>query len=171
MDPIAIMALIWFVLAPVFLVLWLLAKRQVRRQISDGEKATENHKAETAKLSAEHEATKAKYAPVISQEAEVARLQAVATSLTSSIEALRASYAEKRATFDRLESQVAIYDERLAFAELGIYEPHFDFTDSEEFKAKIVEVRDRQKAMVSAKQAALCLTEWTVDGSKAKAQP
>ena len=61
-----------------------------------------------------------------------------------------------------------VYDERLAFAELGLYEPHFDFTDSEEFKAKIVEVRDRQKAMVSAKQAALCPTEWTVDGSKAK---
>lgn len=168
MDPIAIVALVWFALAPVFLVLWLLAKRKLRRQIAGAEQAAENHKAEAAKLLAEHEATKAKYAPIISQEAEVARLQAIAASLTSDIESLRASYAEKRAIFDRLESQVAIYDERLAFAELGIYEPHFDFTDSEEFKARIVEVRDRQKAMISAKQAALCPTEWTVEGSKAK---
>lgn len=168
MDPIAIVALVWFILAPVFLVLWLLAKRQLRRQVSVADQAAENHKAEAAKLSAEHEATEAKYAAIISQEAEVARLQAIATSLTSDIEALRSSYAEKRALFDRLEQQVAIYDERLAFAELGIYEPHFDFTDSEDFKARIVEVRDRQKAMISAKQAALCPTEWTVEGSKAK---
>lgn len=168
MYPIAIVALVWFILAPVFLVLWLLAKRQLRRQVSVADQAAENHKAEAAKLSAEHEATEAKYAAIISQEAEVARLQAIATSLTSDIEALRSSYAEKRALFDRLEQQVAIYDERLAFAELGIYEPHFDFTDSEDFKARIVEVRDRQKAMISAKQAALCPTEWTVEGSKAK---
>lgn len=168
MYPIAIVALVWFILAPVFLVLWLLAKRQLRRQVSVADQAAENHKAEAAKLSAEHEATEAKYAAIISQEAEVARLQAIATSLTSDIEALRSSYAEKRALFDRLEQQVAIYDERLAFAELGIYEPHFDFTDSEDFKDRIVEVRDRQKAMISAKQAALCPTEWTVEGSKAK---
>ncbi len=168
MNPIVIAALVWFVLTPVFLVLWLVTKRKLRSKTADAESATATHRADLAKLAAEHEATKAKYSGIISQEAEVARLQGIASTLTSDIDALRKSYAEKRAHFDRLESQVAIYDERLAFAELGIYEPHFDFTDSEEFKAKIVEVRDRQKAMISAKQAALCPTEWTVEGSKAK---
>lgn len=168
MNPIVIVALVWFVLTPVFLVLWLVTKRKLRSKTAEAESAAATHRADLAKLAAEHEATKAKYAGIISQEAEVARLQGIASELTSDIDALRKSYAEKRAHFDRLESQVAIYDERLAFAELGLYEPHFDFTDSEEFKAKIVEVRDRQKAMVSAKQAALCPTEWTVDGSKAK---
>ncbi|PTX47259.1 T5orf172 domain-containing protein [Gemmobacter caeni] len=168
MDPIVFVALVWFVLAPVFLVLWLIGKRKLRSRTSEAETAAAIHREEVAKLAAEHEATKAKYSAIISEEAEVARLQSIASALTSDIDALRKSYAEKRAHFDRLESQVAIYDERLAFAELGIYEPHFDFTDSEEFKAKIVEVRDRQKAMISAKQAALCPTEWTVEGSKAK---
>jgi hypothetical protein len=168
MNPIVIVALVWFVLTPVFLVLWLITKRNLRSKTAEAETAVATHRADVAKLAAEHEATKAKYSGIISQEAEVARLQGIASALTSDIEALRKSYAEKRAHFDRLESQVAIYDERLAFAELGIYEPHFDFNDSEEFKAKIVEVRDRQKAMISAKQAALCPTEWTVEGSKAK---
>lgn len=168
MDPIAIVALVWFFLAPIFLVLWLIGKSKLRSKTAEAVSAAATHREDVAKLAAEHEATKAKYSAIISQEAEVARLQGVASALTSDIDALRKSYAEKRAHFERLESQVAIYDERLAFAELGIYEPHFDFTDSEEFKAKIVEVRDRQKAMVSAKQAALCPTEWTVDGSKAK---
>jgi hypothetical protein len=168
MNPIVIVALVWFVLPPVFLVLWLVTKRKLRSKTAEAETAVATQRADVAKLAAEHEATKAKYSAIISQEAEVARLQGIASTLTSDIDALRKSYAEKRAHFDRLESQVAIYDERLAFAELGIYEPHFDFTDSEEFKAKIVEVRDRQKAMISAKQAALCPTEWTVEGSKAK---
>lgn len=159
MDPIVFVALVWFVLAPVFLVLWLIGKRKLRSRTSEAETAAAIHREEVAKLAAEHEATKAKYSAIISEEAEVARLQSIASALTSDIDALRKSYAEKRAHFERLESQVAIYDERLAFAELGIYEPHFDFTDSEEFKAKIVEVRDRQKAMISAKQAALCPTE------------
>lgn len=168
MNPVVIVMLVWFALAPIFLVLWLIAKRKLKQKTTEAEAAAATQKEALGRLAADHEATKAKYSGVISQEVEVARLQGIATSLTSDIERLRASYAEKRALFDRLESQVAIYDERLAFAELGLYEPHFDFTDSEEFKAKIVEVRDRQKAMVSAKQAALCPTEWTVDGSKAK---
>ena len=168
MNPVVIVALVWFALAPIFMVLWLIAKRKLKQKTTEAEAAAATHKVALAKLTADHEATRAKYAGIISQEVEVARLQGIATSLTSDIERLRASYAEKRALFGRLESQVAIYDERLAFAELGLYEPHFDFTDSEEFKAKIIEVRDRQKAMVSAKQAALCPTEWTVEGSKAK---
>ena len=168
MNPVVIVALFWFALTPIFLVLWLIARRKLKQKTSEAETAATTHKEAFARLTAAHEATKTKYSGIISQEAEVARLQGVAASLTSDTERLRASYAEKRALFDRLESQVAIYDERLAFAELGLYEPHFDFTDSEDFKAKIVEVRDRQKAMVSAKQAALCPTEWSVDGSKAK---
>lgn len=168
MDPIAVVALVWFALAPIFLVLWLIARRKLKQKTSEAEAAATTHKDTFAKLSADHEATKAKYSVIISQEVEVARLQGIAASLTSDIDHLRATYAEKRALLDRLEQQVAIYDERLAFAELGVYEPHFEFTDSEAYKARILEVRERQKAMISAKQAALCPTEWSVEGSKAK---
>lgn len=168
MDPITLAVLVWLVATPVFLVMWLLTRRKLRGAIEDASTEAEAHREALAKSEAAHDATKAKYAGIISQEAEVARLQAEASSLTADIETLRASYAEKRAHFDRLEQQIAIYDERLAFAELGVYEPHFDFTDSEAFKARIVAVRDRQKAMISAKAAAICPTDWTVEGSKAK---
>jgi len=67
-------------------------------------------------------------------------------------------------------AQVAIYDERLSFAELGVYEPHFDFSDSEAYKAAITAVRERQKDMVSSKTATICPADWTVDGSKSKGQ-
>lgn len=170
MDPIAIAVLIWMIAASVFLVLWLVSRRKLNKLIAESQRDADLNRAALTKGEAEHNATKAKYSSIISQEAEVARLQAIAGTRSAEIEKLSASYAEKRALFDRLEQQVAIYDERLAFAELGVYEPHFDFTDSEDFKASILAVRDRQKAMISAKRATICPTEWAVEGSKAKGQ-
>lgn len=84
------------------------------------------------------------------------------------IEALQNSYKEKRNVFDSLISQMAIYDERLSFAELGIYEPHFDFDTSELYKSAVQRVRDQQKGMVQDKTAVVCRKEWTLDGSAAK---
>lgn len=86
------------------------------------------------------------------------------------INELRYSYAEKKAVFDKLRSQLAVYDEKLSFAELGVYEPHFNFDDSETYKDTIVQTRAAQKVMVSEKTAVICSTTWTVDGSKAKGQ-
>ncbi|MEL6734702.1 MAG: DUF4041 domain-containing protein [Pseudomonadota bacterium] len=53
---------------------------------------------------------------------------------------------------------------------MGVYEPHFEFTDAEEYIQEIKRIRDRQKAMVSAKTSTLCSTDWQVDGSRAKGQ-
>jgi hypothetical protein len=97
-----------------------------------------------------------------------AKMQKEAVQAEQQIAALRASYAVKREHYDRLMREVAIFDEKVAFAEMGVYEPHFDFTDSELFKAEIVKVRADQKAMISAGTAVTCATQWTVDGSRAK---
>ncbi|MFK4062221.1 DUF4041 domain-containing protein [Brucella anthropi] len=109
-----------------------------------------------------------RFKPVLDMDAEVSRLDDEIIERNNQISELRSSYSEKKAIYDRLKSEVAIFDEKLAFAEMGVYEPHFDFTDSEEFKSAILEVRDQQKAMVSEKTAVVCPTEWTVEGSRAK---
>jgi hypothetical protein len=88
-----------------------------------------------------------------------------ATELRGEIELLQRNYIEKRKVYDRLVAEVAIFDEKLAFAELGVYEPHFEFTDSEQFKAAIIDVRSAQKKLVSEETAVVCSTKWTVDGS------
>ncbi|MDX6752019.1 DUF4041 domain-containing protein [Geminicoccaceae bacterium 1502E] len=110
------------------------------------------------------------YAPITSIETEVAKLRADAERISRQIQELRFSYSQKHEVLLKLEAQVAIYDEKIAFAELGIYEPHFDCTDSEAYKKAITEVREKQKEMVSAKSATICPTNWTVDGSRAKGQ-
>ncbi|OAM74428.1 DUF4041 domain-containing protein [Devosia elaeis] len=101
-------------------------------------------------------------------EVRVSNLSAQATAMTVDLENLRRSYAEKKTIFDRLAVEVAVFDERLAFAEMGVYEPHFDFDTSEDFKSAINRVRDLQKAMISNKTAVVCPIQWTVDGSASK---
>lgn len=98
----------------------------------------------------------------------VASLQAQISAFTENLAELKQSYAGKKAIYDRLASEVAAFDERIAFAEMGVYEPHFDFGTSEEFKQAIERVRDNQKRMVSQKTAVICKTAWTVDGSVSK---
>ena len=99
---------------------------------------------------------------------EKIKLNQEVNNQNSQIEELRKSYKEKYAIFERMKSELAIYDERLSFSELGVYEPHFDFKDTDSFKQAIKDVREQQKQMVKDKTAVVCNVPWTVDGSKAK---
>lgn len=109
-----------------------------------------------------------RFQAVLDVEAEAARLQKKVDEQHAATDTLRQDYKEKRQLYDHLLREVAIFDEKLAFAELGIYEPHFDFDDSEAFKDAIRHIRDEQKKMVSEKNAVICTTEWMVEGSRAK---
>lgn len=91
-----------------------------------------------------------------------------AVGVAQQVAALRGSYAVKREHYDRLAKEVAIFDDKIAFAEMGVYEPQFDFTDSDEFKAAIVQVRADQKAMITDASAVTCATQWSVEGSRSK---
>lgn len=150
-------AFAWIMLAmlaasPIFFVLFLVTRRKLVR------------------IRQENTTLLARLKPISSIEAQAEALRGERTTLEAQIDTTRATYKEKRALLDNLSEQVAVYDERLAFAELGVYEPHFDFTDSEAYKGAIKECREKQKRMVSAKTAVSANNNWTVDGSKAKGQ-
>ncbi|UHC17321.1 DUF4041 domain-containing protein [Methylobacterium currus] len=145
------------------------------QQQADADAELERARAETAKRRAEAEelATKyrlveQRYNNVASAEDIIANLGKQAVQIGLDIERTRAEYKEKRSVYDRLLKEVAIFDERLSFAEMGVYEPHFDFADSEQYKAQIEDARNEQKIMISAGTAVICSIQWTVDGSEAK---
>lgn len=168
MDYYTIGVLAWFLSAPLFFILFLISRsklRSTRRQMIDIEASAQRVREQA---DASVKASDEKYSWITSRENEIERLEASASQLRKDIDELRTSYKDKKSTYDRLRQEVALYDERIAFAELGVYEPHFDFGDSEVFKTAINEVREKQKAMVSAKMATACPTDWTVDGSKSK---
>ncbi|WP_426229547.1 DUF4041 domain-containing protein [Pararhizobium sp. DWP3-4] len=109
-----------------------------------------------------------RFRPVIDLDKEVENVNATISTLNGDLAALRSSYAEKKSIYDRLIKEVAVFDEKLAFAEMGVYEPHFDYSDSEEYKRNIEVIRTVQKTMVADKTAVVCPTQWHVEGSLAK---
>ena len=144
MDPFTILAIAWLLLPILLLIFWLRARgarTRAEKRIAEAEATAES--------------LKEKYASITSVENEISTLRDEATQLHKQIEETRSSYSEKRATLKKLEQQVAIYDEKLSFAELGVYEPHFEFSDADEYKQEIKRIRDRQKAMVSAKTSTM----------------
>lgn len=101
-------------------------------------------------------------------EVRVEGLEAEAQGLRDQITQLQLDYSQKRSIFDALSKQVAIFDDKLAFAEMGVYERHFDFTDSDQFRAAIEETRNAQKRLISEANAVVCTTEWQVNGSRSE---
>ncbi len=164
---------LWLILAsPLFVIVLIIMMASKRKKIRSLEEA---HQEEVQKLErdkadeiSKREALEGRFSSVLDIEKEIQDLAATKSELERSTEQIRSDYKSKKAVFDRLKSELAVYDDRLSFAELGVYEPHFGFQDSETYKEAIKEVRSRQKAMVSAKTAVTCDIEWTLDGSKSK---
>ncbi len=111
-----------------------------------------------------------RFSAVLDIEAEVHKVRIELQRVDTQIANLQSAYKEKRQIYDRLLEQVAIFDEQISFAEFGVYEPHFDYGDSERYKEAIRAVRDEQKTLVNTKAAVGVHTEWKVEGSKAKGQ-
>ena len=159
MDAITIFSIAW-IISPLFLlILWL--------RVRNAKKRSERRQAELVTALGKF---KEKYEPITSIEEEVSTLRDTVLELEKQVAMTRDSYSEKRVALKKLEQQVAIYDEKLSFAELGVYEPHFDFGDAAEYKEEIKRIRDLQKAMVSSRSSTVCPTDWQVDGSRAKGQ-
>ncbi|MEO9737686.1 MULTISPECIES: DUF4041 domain-containing protein [Alphaproteobacteria] len=180
-------ALVFIALVCVFPVLWgvssyLWLRARSRASIAEGASAHLTKKAldlREALAEADRRANsvevalfsiKQRFAPVIELDDELRAIESKIFTADADLGALRTAYSEKKAVYDRLASEVAVFDERLAFSELGVYEPHFDFSDSEQYKAAISAVREEQKRMTAARAAVFCSIEWSVEGSKAKGQ-
>lgn len=154
-------ALIFAVIS--LLVFSLLKSRELKSELNKVKSHLQDSKQRTTELLD-------KYQPISSIETRVKELNAESEAITSNIQTLRASYATKRKLFDELERELAIFDEKIELSTLGHYEPHFDFGTSDRFKAEITAVRERQKDMLKAKQAAVCHTEWKVNNSAREGQ-
>lgn len=170
MDLAAALILIWLLLPISFFALWIRSRVRLKRVLVESEKARSELISELEKANSEIGAMKDEFSPVISIQDRVSEATKILDQVEKNISEKKDEYAEKRTLLNELRQQVAIFNEQISFAELGVYEPHFDFDDSDLFKKKITEVRQRQKDMVSARRATVCPTDWTVEGSRAKGQ-
>jgi hypothetical protein len=118
-----------------------LARSHARRLLLQRRfKGVTDKDAEIARLEGEHQD-------------ELKRLGEATEAAKAEIAALQQSYKDKHATYEKLLKQIAVYDEGVAYAELGVYAPHFELGDSTAFRDAIGKIREQQKAMVASEQA------------------
>lgn len=132
-----------------------------------------------AKLSAANEEAqrlRARYAPIIDLDAELATVkqtlgrvkrdqQEAAHSAERQRTELSKEYERARATYESLKRQISLLEENLEDISFGLYKPHFTFQTSEEYRAKLEALRDRERQLIRDGQAAICSVQWTVGGS------
>lgn len=66
------------------------------------------------------------------------------------------------------KSQLITFDDVLLVQEFGLYSPRYDFINAEQYKNKLTQIRNAQKACIKNDSALTANINWTVDGSAAK---
>ncbi len=79
---------------------------------------------------------------------------------------LRAHHATSKAAYDRLRAEIAVLERTTEDLSFGLYAPVFAFPSSEDYKRRLREARDEQKAAVRADHAVKCNASWTFGDSR-----
>lgn len=81
---------------------------------------------------------------------------------------LNSNYQSALETYKNLRKEVSVFESKLDLIEFGIYEPVYDFKKSDDYREEQNKIIQIQKEMITADTAAICNTNWTVEGSEAK---
>jgi hypothetical protein len=81
---------------------------------------------------------------------------------------LNTDYQNALETYTKLRKEVSLFENKLDLIEFGVYEPIYDFEKSDDYRTEQNKIIERQKEMISSEKAAICRTNWTIDGSEAK---
>lgn len=77
-------------------------------------------------------------------------------------------YSEAITELEELTKELDLARDDSMLQSFGLYEPQFDFESADVYKERLTTIRDEQKQMVRDGMAAVCSTEWKVEGSAAK---
>ena len=94
--------------------------------------------------------------------------QAEVKTVEDNFNKLNTDYQTALETYTKLRKEVSLFENKLDLIEFGVYEPIYDFDKSDEYRAEQDRIIELQKQMISSERAAICRTNWTIDGSEAK---
>jgi hypothetical protein len=109
-----------------------------------------------------------KYAPVIEIDKEIELKNTQLTKDNLELKELGDKYETSLETYKKLRKEVSLYESKLDLIEFGVYEPVYDFAQSDDYRTEQKRIIQLQKDMIKDETAAICPTNWTVDGSEAK---
>lgn len=120
-----------------------------------------------------------KYKPITDIEAEIESQKMSLDQIISSknthinkieteFNTLNSNYQSALEIYKNLRKEVSVFENKLDLIEFGIYEPVYDFEKSDDYREEQNKIIQVQKDMITADKAAICNTNWTVEGSEAK---
>jgi hypothetical protein len=81
-------------------------------------------------------------------------------------EKLEQEYTDALAKYEELKHEMSLYELNLEDISFGVYEPHFTFQASAEYKTALENIRTQAKALVRLNQATTVPVQWSVGGSR-----
>jgi hypothetical protein len=97
------------------------------------------------------------------------------TEVEADVLRLRAEDAQLRATIhvlsgqqQQLSREVAVLEEHADYQHVGLYTPRYHLAHSDDYKRRLEQLWEQQKALVKAKRAAGCSEQWSISGSVAE---
>lgn len=99
---------------------------------------------------------------------EIKNRETTLASINESIDKQKVELNKVKELIKEANKRLTVVDEEVELESFALYKPQFDFCRSEEYKAELEKIRDREKQMIKNKSAAICCTDWTVQGSRSE---
>src|SRR5439155_7406688 len=121
-----------------------------------------------AKAKAELKGFRERFRGVTDAEAERKRVLSEVEAATASLHDYQKQTQDLETAIHALKTEFAALDEEANLRSFGFYKPRYDFAESSRYQTELDTIRQSQRSMLTAKTAATCAIEWTVNGSKAE---
>ena len=102
---------------------------------------------------------------LISLRGAMADAQANLDTLQQQIASMNDAIAKKQGNLRELQKQIISAEDSIELESFSLYRPKYALTNSEEYKKRLDEVREKQKDMIRSKTAVTFSSDWTVNDS------
>lgn len=117
-----------------------------------------------------------KYKQLLTPEMQDAfQLKKVVEDLHKEEDLTKQKILESRLTLTTIDEEISAkrkniisLDDEILVQEFGLYKPQFDFASALDYKEELARIRAKQKELIKNKTAVTGITDWTVNGNKAK---
>ncbi len=121
-----------------------------------------------ALIESQNENLLSKYSSIISIEKKVDELNKKLKAIELKRVTLANEYQEGKKIYNELLEESKVYESRLDLISYGVYEPMFNFEDSETYKKELLLIKNVIKDFISTGRAIFAPTDWYLNDSLAK---
>ena len=102
------------------------------------------------------------------EQAEMADLQGAIEKARAELDEITRQTEYQKRLMSELRDQIIETDEAVSLQSFGVYKPRYDLMHADEYRARLLEIRAKQKELIKGKAATTGLTNWTVNNNAAQ---